>query len=66
MPRFFQDVRFALRQARRYPRHCGLILFILALGIGVNCAIFGKISQTLFRPLASLKHRKIKMLDLNP
>ncbi len=66
MQRFFQDVRFALRQMRRHPRESVIILLILALGIGANCAIFSKVNQALFRPLASLNHRKRKMSDLNP
>ncbi|HVN79332.1 MAG TPA: ABC transporter permease [Terriglobia bacterium] len=45
------DLRFALRQMARNPGYYGLIIFILALGIGANLAIFGKLNHALFRTL---------------
>ena len=45
----WQDLRFGLRQMGRSPGCYGLIIAILALGIGANCAIFSKLNQALFR-----------------
>lgn len=46
-----QDVRYALRQIGRSPGYSALTVFTLALGIGVNAAMFTVIDGTLLRPL---------------
>ncbi len=47
-----QDVRYAVRTMRRSPGVAMAAVFTLALGIGVNTAIFSLADALLFRPLA--------------
>lgn len=48
---FFQDARYALRGLRRRPSFALITLVMLALGIGVNTAIFSVFYGVLLRPL---------------
>ena len=51
MTEFLRDLRLALRGFARRPLFSGMIVLTLALGIGVNVAVFSFIQALLMRPL---------------
>ena len=46
-----RDTHFAIRMLRKSPVFAVVIVAMLAIGIGVNTAVFGVVNAILFRPL---------------
>ncbi len=45
------DLRFALRVIRTHAWFSGAIILILAMGIGINTAVFSLVNAVLIKPL---------------
>jgi len=62
-----QDARLAWRSARAYPLFTAIVVLTIALGIGVNTAIFSVVDAVLLRPLPFADgSRLVSLWDTNP
>ena len=61
----FNDFRFALRQLQKNPGYILAVIFTLALGVGVNTAVFSLVNGFLLRPLPYPQPDRIGVLMLH-
>ena len=61
----FNDLRFALRQLQKNPGYILAVIFTLALGVGVNTAVFSLVNGFLLRPLPYPDPDRIGVLMLH-
>ena len=66
METLIQDLRFALRGLVRNPGFSLVAIFSLALGIGVNSAIFSSVYQVLMRPLPYPEAERLVEVRMEP
>ena len=61
--RILQDIRYAARTLRKSPGFAAVVILTLALGIGVNTAIFSFVDRLLLRPLPFPESNRLASLN---
>jgi predicted permease len=63
----FQDIRYTLRLSRKSPGFFACVILLLALGIGLNSAIFSLLNALLLRPLPVKEpDRLVRLVQVTP